>query len=707
MWAAAVLASAAALLAGCGGSDGSSGGFLGIQFPSSSQDKADQQAIRQQRQLEVFDHMVRNPSDAIDPDTRRKAAQELIAMDLPDATERLSEALASGEPMVELAVIDAMEASPEPVEGLLPAAVNALKVSSGLRLEKLSLVLPRYEDPALQQVAMLAADQSEPPARRLGPIYALAAFRSRDAAISLMTLLNEQRNEPPEITAAAGDSLERLTGLPYGSDASQWRRWWDKLKDEPIENWLRIMVMHLSTKTSDLERELHQQDRETAAIADRLVETQRELFLMLPAEEQLGRLPDLLDDELAPVRAFALGRVERRLRDSERIPEPVQQKLVERLNDPNEVPTSRLVAAQLLVDLNHQPTPEHVAAALAAEKDPEIARGYLEILARRSTPTALELMLLWLDDPTAGDAAADAVWAVVTNGTYDEDALPTMRRAARAAYEWRATPSHVRLLGAVGEDDDIQAVVEQLDAAEPAMRRAAAEGLGSAGRLEPLLAHVRDEEVYPFAIRLIARGPQNLETFRDLARLAPPEVHRQEWMVAVRTAAESLEPVELIEADTFLASLPHVDQQLRADVLARVEELPADALTTDQMNSLLSRLARLRIDLGDYQGAWDVVSRNDGAPPDPALRPLGFKAAVLSGHYDEAAAINNDPDAWVRLFDELRVQRPQAAGAVGSEIHRRYGDKLTGDLGERLRMAEELLSRATASADANRTGSSE
>jgi hypothetical protein len=452
---------------------------------------------------------------------------------------------------------------------------------------------------------------------------------------------------------------------------------------------------------------MHQQDRETDAIADRLVETQRELFLMLSAEQQLARLPELLDDELAPVRAFALGRVERRLRDSERIPEPVQQKLVERLDDPNEVPTSRLLAARLLVDLNHQPTPDHVAAALAAEKDPEIARGYLEILARRSTPTALELMLLWLDDPTAGEAAADAVWAVVTNGTYDEDALPTVRRAARAAYAWRATPSHVRLLGAIGEDDDEQVVVEQLDAAEPAMRRAAAEGLGHAGRLDPLLAHVRDEEVYPFAIRLVARGPQDLDTFRSLAELAPPEVHRPEWTLAVRNAAESLEPAQLIQADTFLESLPHVDQQLRADVLARAEDLPADALTTDRMNSLMSRLARLRIELGDYQGAWDVVSRDNGAPADPALRQLGFKAAVLSGHYDEAAAINNDPDTWVRLFDELRVQRPQAAGAVAGEIHRRFGDDLTGDLGERFRTAEELLSRATANAETNRSGSAE
>ncbi len=428
---------------------------------------------------------------------------------------------------------------------------------------------------------------------------------------------------------------------------------------------------------------------------------------MLSAEDQLARLPDLLDDELAPVRAFALGRVERRLRDSERIPEPVQQKLVERLTDPQEQPTSRLLAARLLNDLNYQPTADLVAGVLAEEEDPEIARGYMEILSRRSTPTALDLMLLWLDDSTAGDAAADAVWAVITNGTTDADALPTVRRAARRAYQWRATPSHVRLLGAIGEDRDIEVVEQQLDAAEPAMRRAAAEGLCFAGHLQPLLHRVRDEEVYPFAIRLVARGPADAATLRALAQLAPPEPHRQEWTQAVREAAGRLAPAELIEADDMFESLPHVNHQLRADVLGRVADLPPDALPSDQLSALLGRLVRLRIELGDYQGAYDVVARSNGGTTTQDLQALGFKAAVLSGHYDEAAAMNGDARSWVLLYDELTAQRPQAAGAVREEIRRRYGNTPQGDLAELLQVADERLMQVTASAEPARSGSSE
>ncbi|MHC4776309.1 MAG: hypothetical protein ACYTBR_13730, partial [Planctomycetota bacterium] len=65
--AAATVALAAVFVAGCGSSEGSKG-FLGIQFPSSSQDKVDEQALRQQRQMEVFDRTVRNPSADIDPE---------------------------------------------------------------------------------------------------------------------------------------------------------------------------------------------------------------------------------------------------------------------------------------------------------------------------------------------------------------------------------------------------------------------------------------------------------------------------------------------------------------------------------------------------------------------------------------------------------------------------------------------------------------
>ena len=175
----------------------------------------------------------------------------------------------------------------------------------------------------------------------------------------------------------------------------------------------------------------------------------------------------------------------------------------------------------------------------------------------------------------------------------------------------------------------------------------------------------------------------------------------------MRTSADRLSADELIEADTILESLPHVNGRLRADVLARVADLPEDALPANELSVLQSRLVRLRLELGDYQGAYDVVAGINGKPTTPDLQQLGFKAAVLSGHYDEAAAMDGDVREWARLYDELTVQRPQAAGAVRQEIRRRFGDNLDAEIADLLRVGDERLMEVTASAEPARSGSPE
>ncbi len=693
----------AAVLVGCSGDSSSLTGFFGF---AQREPAIDDLTVRQQRQLELFSSTVRNPSPDIDPATRLQAAEELIEMNSTEATARLADALRSDEPVVVLAVIDAMEMTPEPVASLLPAAAETLQEATGERLEKLSLVLPRYGPDALELVAVYARDVNEPPARRIGPIYALAAFRSRQSALELMAFLDEQRLEPPEITAAAGASLQRLTGLPYGADAHQWRQWWEQLKDEPIENWLRVMVLHLNTRTSELEREILHHNQESAEIARRLAETLRELFLTLTLDEQLERLPTLLDDELAPVRAFALGRIERRLRDSSPVPESLQIKLAQRLNDPAEEPASRLLAAQLLNDLNYGDTAILVATALDDQSNPAIARGYLEILVRRPVPGTAQLILLWLDNPTAGDAAADALWVAMDHDMIEAEELSTTHRAARAAFAQQSTPSHARLLAAMGESADRAAVEQLLDDPDPALRRAAAEGLSRAGAIEPLRDRLHDPEIYPFVIALVARGPADVATLQSLAELEPPEAHRTVWANSIRSVARRLPPSTLVAADAMLESVPYVDPQLRIDILAGVPDLAADTLPIDQRGTLLLRLARLHLAMGAPDRAYEVLAWPNGSPMTPAFANLKFQAAVLAGLYDKAFQLDTNVKAWIGLLNQLMTDdRPETASAVMNEITRRFSDQLQGEAGELFQAAEERLTQAIASADSPSTRS--
>ena len=639
--------------------------------PAGAAAAQEQKALRRQRQLEVFDSTVRNPSTDIDAQTRRQAAEELIAMDEPDATERLIAALGCDEPVVIHAVIEAMELSPNPVPGLLPAAVGTLHDASDANREKLSLILPRYGRPALDLVAQHAQDSEATPAQRIGPIYALASFRSRESAEKLMTILDGQEPAPPEVINATCQSLERLTGLPYGSAPGEWRRWWDTLKDQPIEQWLRIVVDHLSKRTTELEGQIQQQRRERDVIATRLAEEKRRYFQTLLVEEQLRELPLLLSDALAPLRRFAMRRVERILRDSERVPEPVRERLVERLEDPAEVPQLRLTAAQLLSDLDYPETAELITAALDAERDKEIIRGYLEILAKRPTRANLDPILAWLDDPIAGEAAAGALWSVISKGILEPESLPAARAAARAAFGSWPTAAHGRLLAAIGEPKDYAHLEALLDNADAGMRQAVAQGLAWAGARDLLVVRADREELFPFAVGVLASGEADLKTFELLARLKAPPAHTKQWERAVVGLAHRLDAAELLAADDLLATMAHVSLRLRAEALGQVAD-PASGDSLAHRAPILVRLADLQLGTGDYEGAYQTTLKLADSPVTAALAQLKFRAALLAQRFDEASTLSAAPRVWVNMFQQLAADQPRVAEALAAEIERRF-----------------------------------
>ena len=154
---------------------------------------------------------------------------------------------------------------------------------------------------------------------------------------------------------------------------------------------------------------------------------------------------------------------------------------------------------------------------------------------------------------------------------------------------------------------------------------------------------------------------------------------------------ERLAPADLLGADDILASLEHVDLQLRATVLAEVTEFPPQTTISQQRSSLLARLAELRLALGEYELAFDVIQALEGAPMTPALARLRFRAAALAGHYEEAADLNKDVLAWVQLLVEAAEPNPLVAVALGREIQRRFGDQLVGEAQARFEDAIERL----------------
>jgi hypothetical protein len=645
----------------------------------------------QRQDIEFYAAVLENPTS--DPDTRRGAAQRLSRMDVQPAIDRLALALGSGDGLIMLAVIEAMTTAPVPVAGLLEPAVTALRTCPPEALEPLAVALARYDDRGLTRVADLALDPDISVGERLGAVHALQAFPRREAVGRLLQLVDPARGEDEAIRAAAFVSLGRLAPVELGTDYAAWRTWWEEARRKSPEEWDRELLRQRGERIAELEQA-------NGGLADRYVELLRELYRSFEdlAEEQTHLSTDL-DDELAAVRRFAMDRIARHARDSERIDEALKQKVVARLDDPE--PALRLRAARLLDELDY-PTGDGmpsladlIADRLPQETDRQVILGYLELIAKRPTPRAAPSLEDRLADAQFGDPAAEALWQVITDGAAATSIGDGTRQAVRGAVDARRTPRLARLLAAVGDDEDLGYVVGMLDDPDAAIRSAVAEGLCTAGHREPLLERADDPAVYPWALLVVTTGPADLDNFRVLVGLAPADDVRDLWSQRVRTLAADLDPALVLEADRLLEEVPYAEADLRAVVLARAGVLPAEALSIEQRTELLVRLTPLLLDTGDALRAFELLEALNGAGDAPALRELKFRAGLAAGRFEAAAAIHAEPGPWVLTLEELAATDVPAAVRLRDEIERRFADGLDEVVRARLDAASATLPAAT------------
>ena len=641
------------------------------------QDDQDGLTSQQSNQLRIYRSTLMAPvASGTDSATRQSAAEELIAMKIPQAFAVLTAALGSDQEPVVIAVINALDSAAEPVTELLPAAISTLQNGSPTVVSRLSIVLPRYGNSALKQVADATLDARAASAQRLGPISALGSFRSRESAGYLMQLLERQPTEPQDILNGVCDSLQKLTGLPHGRNVNRWRTWWAEHKNEPYEDWLRIMVQRLSSRITQLEQQAQQQQTSLDDAAKRIAEAERELFVRLSPQEQFVRLQQLLGEPWTDVRQFAVDRVERLLRDSEIPPVDVQDKLAQRLADPGESPTLRVSTARLLNDLNYTSTAELVVAVLAHETDPSRAAAYLEILYKRPTIEGFELAVKWLSHTDAKSAAADALWALVINGSLNQDQLTKVSVAIRQTLGEDVQVSGARLLAGLGQQPDGAQLETWLNSDDPLLRSAVAEGLAHAKIIDPLRQHAADEAVFPYLVKLLSRGPYDVATLRELAALVAPTAQNQMWTTTLVTFSSKLPANLMLQADDVLIGITHIDETLRGIILSRGAQLSENALSADERWPLFMRLSELWIVTGKYQQAHDLLLRIDKTVTLPNLAQLRFKAAALANQYELAFGMAGDSATWVKLLSETVEADPQVAARLRDEISRRFADGL-------------------------------
>lgn len=668
-----------------GGSNGQSNGQNGATT------QVDPAIAQQQRQLQVFGPILLNPSDDIDSATRKNAASEILDMRIPEAQDVLRQALQSRRPPIALAAIAALQSQANPPVSMLAASVAALEAAPPETVQALASVLARYGEAAVAPVSELAL-RSNTTARQ-NAVIALGSFRTREAAAALMRVIDNAPTGPNplldpggmEVLRTALASLERMTGLPYGQDLAAWRTWWTQAAGDSNEQWYRLISESLATRAAELQQRLHDQQIANSNTSKELFDTYRDLYPALPIDEQLRRLPRLLRDKLAPVRLFGLSRVAVLTRDSVRMTPEVIELVRQTLGDVS--PEIRIAAADLLEELNDERAAEAVAARLAIENDAQVIASLLRVLSHSPTSAAMDPAIRLLGEDAVADAAADALWEMLQYAVATPENQARVRDAARLAAQRRTSASTLRLAALAGDERDVVDLTALLDGDDRTQRAAVAEGFWKRGLRQPLIDRADDDAVYPFAIRALADGPADLANFNLLVGLRPGESNKRLWNEMVVRLASRLQPAELPAADDSLRNVAYADASLRRDVLIAGAALPRDTLPASERLHIIERLAPVLIDLGDATRAWELLESLNGAvATSPSLRIVQFQAAALTGHFDRAAALQNDPGTWVSLLgrEAQRAQNLPACTRLYDEINRRFADALNPEEQQRL-----------------------
>ncbi len=636
--------------------------------------------LQEKDRLHADSALLLNDADTISPEIRIVAARNLLTLGKPQAIAILDEALRSGSPPTMSAALQALREANSPPSSLLEALLLAAVNPPDETMTPLGSVLSKYGKNALERVGRLALDPQAPVEQRLAPIHLLGAFAARDSVQRLMMLLSPDRQEPEAILQAACAGLEQATGMPFGNDPESWRTWWLTARDLPQSKWLKAQVTALMELVTRLQEEIQRERQTHQKIAEQFTAIYRDLFPSLPLEEQLKRLPDMLDNSLLPVREFAIDRIARLLRDSRPIPDDVQQKLAARLDDPH--PELRRESMRLLDELAWPGLSEQIVARLEQETDEETIRRIFIILAKRPTLSALPGILHHASDPPFTDEAAAAVWSIANLPAFPPGDSPE-RQSIRETYTpiWDHTPqpSILRILARFGSSETITPLLPLLDGEDAALRDALAEGLVNQPLIDPLLKRAANPSLYLFAVQGLVTAEATQENLQRLGDLTPPPPEdpdspnplTQIWEEGLVNLATKLPHESIIATDDLLKTV--ATSNIRRKVLETAWALPPESFLPETRLTLARHLAQLLLQMRLPAAAHTLLAPLE----DESLKPLRFKVALSSGeHFDEALGLNPNPKAWITILESLATDDPPRAITLSAEINRRFGSQM-------------------------------
>ncbi len=631
---------------------------------------------KRQNEIAFFISIVQQ--DKLDLSDRVGAARTLLDREWPNGNDALAALLEpGGDVTTQRAIAQALTKRPEvpparfakPLEALLMSAQSPL-------LEDVAGALGRMgANGVTAQMARLALDQEASFNARRGAILALGQMRTRQAASTLMELVS-QNDAAKAVRQEAFRALARLSGIDeYGNDLDRWQRWWRKHQRMTDAQWFARLIESYARRNSEL-------SERARGLVDRLVQTQRSVYLATPADQRQALLVKMLDDQLAPIRQLAVDLAGQLLVSPEGVGKELRQALRRHLDDGSVA--VREGASRLLTDLFDEPAAKLIAGRLAENREAErsVLRNYLLMMSRLPQAEAVDAMVGMLDGQEHSDVAtaalSKAIEADLLNDVRKARVLAVVRQ--RLAGDTPPAPGYIELLGRLGGESDWERIEQWLAHEDPNVRGAAARAWQQGDQSTAVLARRADDRaVQPFLYASATSRAAEPGTLRALVAHKPNATQLVEaWAGALVAICGRVEAPIVIEATQALGDRS-AGVALRAQMLsAAIDRLrPAgtdvtalsDASKASVAELLLARAALL-LEGGDAQAAQADIQSVDALDVglSPAMkRSRDFALIGVRLLLDDragAAAL-----AAPMLAKAGEQQRPAVQDALGEVFH--------------------------------------
>ncbi len=455
-----------------------------------------------------------------EPSVRQQAATALLAMNHPDALQAVFDRLRrSSDPAVRASMIQAVAFAEDP--RCFDAVLEAVQDPDATVRRQAALALARFTDP--EQVQAMMERTRDVPAQQRQLLYeALGEGLALNAVPVLIEGLGARQQE---VQAAALAALRRISGRDFAADAERWQEWWaanrHRTREDVLEEHLRAMSTRLEARSRDLQN-LEQQQQELM----RLVRSVQ--------SDTVPLLVKALDSDYDLVREYAAHRLAQL---------PSEQLSGVRIDDAATYTT----LAQALGDPSEQVRRNVLRFVLNTEGD------YRDRLVMKA---------LGDESPTVLVPAVEAVRAEM--GSEAVHRLEELLKHADA----RVREAAANVLGRVGSQDCVPALMAALDDAEPNVRWFAVEGLRklqatqAVPRVSQLLEADESARVREIAASTLGElgQPAGVPALRQALR-DPNERVRQKAAAALKTLATGSYERMAVIAEAFQQQRLHAEAQ--------------------------------------------------------------------------------------------------------------------------------------------------